>query len=364
MRKIASEQEAKALREIGAELASSVPGWFGTAARFDAAQTPELRVHTHSFIARYTVHRGAETFHVLVKIPHKTHRLDLQAALKNKTLLPSALAEYNQLLETWQAFEQINDPDCTAIQPLGFLESWSAVITLETQARPLRTLLVTPQVGFSQATATGQFTEYLHKASRWLRHYHEKIGDRRVDPVSKELMAARLEKITDDVAVHIGDRYNAPANLSALRAKIQEASGPEPIARLHGDFHSSNILVTPSGKVCVLDPRVDSHHQSVYKDLATLLIDLHLKPIPMLTGGIFTEKFIEQSRRIVTESYFEPGEYQPALLNFYCACETIFKWSMDERDFSQRLKMRLVAPLARPVLNNYMHGLIRRYLQA
>ncbi|MEW5828991.1 MAG: hypothetical protein AB1846_08900, partial [Chloroflexota bacterium] len=261
-------------------------------------------------------------------------------------------------------FERIGDPDCVAVRTLGFLEPWSAIAMLEVEGLALRSLLDRPRVGFGRSGPAGRLVECLGKAARWLRHYHEQVGGLRVGPVSKALMAARLDKVAGDVADHLGSRYNAPRNLSALRERIGEASGPEPVARLHGDFHASNILVTPRGGVCVLDPRGDPDPRSVYDDLATFLIDLHLKPIPVLTGGLFTRKLFEQSRQALVEGYFEPGEYRPALLDFYCACEAIFKWSMDERDFTRRKKMRMVAPLARPILTSYMHGLISRYLQA
>lgn len=355
-----NEQNQKVFAEIAAVLAESIPGWFGAGTRFDASQTPEWRTFAHSIIARYPAQCGRETIHLLVKIPHKPNQLDLQAALADETLRQPARNEYEQLRTTWQAFERINDPDCVAIHPLGFLETWNAIVMLEIEAQALRTFLIKPQAGFSQPGATGQFVGHLRKAARWLRHYHDEVGLRQVGPVSLELMTARLDKVADDVAAHLGAR--AGDNLATLRARMEKFSGIEPTAHLHGDFHGSNILVTPQGQVCVLDPRVKSNRQSVYGDLSTLLIDLHLKPIPMLTGGVFTRKLLALSQQAVVESYFEPGEFQPALLDFYCACEAIFKWCMDERDFARRKNMRMVAPLARPILTSYMHGLIRRYL--
>ncbi len=357
-----NEQDAKVFKAIAGTLAESIPGWLGTGTRFDAAQTPEVRAFAHSFIARFTLEQNQQPAHLLVKIPHRPNRLGLQAALADESLRQPARDVYEDLRATWQTFERLNNPDYTAIRPLGFLEAWHAVVMLEVEGLPLRSLLVKPQFGFSQPAATEQFTGYLRQAGRWLRHYHEEIGGLRVGPVSKDLMAARLDKVAGDAAAYLGGRTRPRESLSTLRKRIGEASGPEPVARLHGDFHASNILVTPQGQVCVLDPRSDPGPRSVYDDLATLLIDLYLKPIPILTGGVFTRKFLEQSRRAVVESYFEPGEFQPALLDFYCACEAIFKWSMDERDFTRRKKMRMVAPLARPFLTSYMHGLIRRYL--
>lgn len=354
-------QDLKVFEEIAAALADSLPGWPGIDAQLDTSQTPNLRVYAHSFIARYTARHGHEPVYLLVKIPHRSNQADLRAALDDEALHKAAIGEYRRMLDTWQAFERFHDPDCIAVQPVGFLEPWNAIVMLEIDARPLRSLLVTPQIWFSHAATTKRFVGHLRKASRWLRRYHDLVGDSTVAPVSRELMTARLDKVAGDVATHLGNRFNASEYLSMLRERIETFSGLERIARLHGDFHASNILFTPQGRICVLDPRDDIRPRSVYDDLATLLIDLHLKPVPMLTGGRFSQEFLERSRQAVVESYFEPGEYHPALLDFYCTCETLFRWSMVERDLVQRKKAHLVAPVARPILTRYMHGVISRY---
>jgi len=354
-----NEQVLKKLIEV---LTDSIPGWFGSGVRFDAAQTPEVQTHAHSFIIRYRLLLDADERYLLVKIPHRPNQTDLQESLGNKTLSQPARDEYEQLLVIYQTFDTLNDPDCTAVQPLDFLDEWNAIVMLEMEAIPLRVMLTSPQIGFSRPEATEQFIGHLRKASHWLRYYHDKIGESESRPLSQELMQARLDKISMDVANHIGSRYQVQTKLKVLRSHIGKASGRERIARLHGDFHASNILITRQGQVCVLDPRVDSDKKSIYNDLSTLLIDLSVKLIPMLTGGVFTQKFLQKSQQAVVESYFKPGEFEPSLLDFYCASEALFKWSMNERDFDRRKKMRMMAPLARPILTNYMQGLIRRYL--
>jgi len=356
------QQDAQFFEMLIEVLAVSVTEWFGNEVCFDVTQTPDVHTHAHSFIIRYRLTLASYERTLLVKIPHRPNETNLQKSLQDQTLKQPAQFEYEQLLTTWQVFDALNDPDCTAVQPLDFLDEWNAIVMLELQATPMRVMLTTPQIGFSQAGATDHFIGYLHKALRWLRYFHDRIGDSEKRPLSKELMRARLDKISKDVANHIGGRYQVPAKLDILHSKIGKVSGQERIARLHGDFHASNILITYQGQVCVLDPRVNSDKSSVYNDLATLLIDLSVKPISVLTGGMFTQKFLQKSQQAVVESYFERGEFEPSLLDFYCACEALFKWSMDERDFNRRKKMRIVAPLARPILTNYMHGLIRRYL--
>lgn len=358
----ANQQEVKFFNTLNEVITASVPEWFGSEARFDENQTPEVHTHAHSFIIRYRLLIESNKRYLLVKIPHKPNLTDLQKSLQDETLKKPARDEYEQLLITWQVFDSMNDPDCTAVQPMDFLDKWNAIVMLEVQATPLRDMVKKPQIGFGQPEATDHFVGHLHKAIRWLRYFHDKVGGSESRDLSKELMRARLNKISKDVANHIGSRYNVLAILDILRSQIEKSAGRERIALVHGDFHASNILITNQNQVCVLDPRVHSDKSSVYKDLATLLIDLSLKPIPMVTGGKFSQNFLQKSRQSVIESYFEPGEFEPSILNFYCACEALFKWSMDERDFKRRKKMRIVAPIARPILTNYMHGLIRRYL--
>lgn len=357
-----STKDAPVFKKLVAALTAIIPGWFGSSAHFDAAQTPELRTHAHSFIIRYRLRLGANEHHLLVKIPHRPNQTDFQESLRNESLKQPARDEYEQLLTTWQVFDSLNDPDCTAVQPLEFLNEWNAIVMLEVQATPLRSMLTSPRIGFSQSEATEHFIAHLRKAGRWLRYYHDKVGGSEAIPLSYELMQARLDKISKDVANHIGTRFQVPTKLEILRSRIEKAAGRERIAHLHGDFHASNILITRQGKVCVLDPRVYPEKHSVYNDLSSLLIDLSVKPIPMLTSGVLTNKFLQKSQQAVVESYFKPGEIEPGLLDFYCACEAFFKWSMNERDLRCRKKLHMVAPLVRPILANYMKGLIRRYL--
>lgn len=352
----------KIFKDIAIELAKSAPDWCGAGAHFDATQTPQVRSFGHSFIARYLI-TGSKPQVILVKIAHSPNQSDLQAALENESLRALAQDEMTQLQATWQAFQELGDPDLIAVQPLAYLPAWNAIVMFEVEGQTLRNRLVSPLIGFSQPQASAQLIQHLRKSSQWLWHYHNHVGGSQTGLASKPLMQARLDKISEDVTVRLGLHLDAPNYLSAIKSHMDTVSGMEPVAQLHGDFHCTNIIVTPRGQICVLDPRANSSRQSVYNELATLLIDMHLKPIPILTGGRFTQTFLDQSRQAIVESYFKPGEFSQSLLDFYCACEAIFKWSMDERDFIHRKNMRMLAPLARPILTRYMHQLVSRFLK-
>lgn len=359
-----NQQDKNFINKLSETLAFSIPRWFGNRAHINAAQTPEVRIHANSFIIRYRLLLDSDQRHLLVKIPHRPHQNDLQKSLRDEKLRQFARDEYEQLLSTWRTFNALNDPDCTAVQPLDFIEECNAIVMLEVQGILLGVMLTSPQIGFGLPEATKPFVGYLSKACHWLRKYHDNVGGSERGAISRELMQARLDKISRDVAKNIGSRYQVQAKLDILQSQIEKNVGRERIAHLHGDFHASNILITHSGPVCALDPRLDLDKRSVYKDLATLLIDLSVKPIPILSGGVFTRKFFQKCQQAVIESYFEPGEFEPSLFDFYCGCEVLFKWSMHERDFKLLKKRRIVAPLARPILTNYINGLTQHYLQS
>lgn len=363
MKLIGNKLDAKVFNNIAIVLAGSISNWCGKQVLLDIYQIPQVRLFAHSFIARYLVTgSGLEPQYVLVKIAHKANETNLQAALKNDSLRILAHNEMNQLQATWQAFQKLGNPDLFAVQPLAYLEPWNAIVMLAVKAQSLRTQLVSPQLAFSQPKASAQFIQHLRKASQWLRYYHNHVGGSLIGPASNTLMQARLDKVGRDVENHLGNRFNASKHLSAIKARMDSASGIELVSQQHGDFHCSNILVSAQGQICVLDPRADTSRKSVYNDLATLLIDLYLKPIPMLTGRRFAQKFLEESQQAIVESYFKPGEYSQSLLNFYCACEGIFKWSMYESGFVRRKKIRTLAPLIRPVLTRYMRDLIHQFI--
>ena len=352
---------SQVFQEIAVALSTHIHQWCGTNASFDQNQIPEVRTFGHSFIARYLV-SGGPAQAVLVKIAHRANQSDLQAALEDEFLRKLTRAEMSQLQATWDAFQKLGDPNLTAIQPLEYLDQWNAIVMLEVNAKSLRSQLVSPKIGFSQPEATTQFIQHLRKASQWLRYYHENVGHGKIMPASKTLMKERLEKISQDVANHLGTRFAAQENLAALKAQIETMDGMELIAQQHGDFHCSNILFTPQNQICILDPRAESNQMSVYIDLATLIVDLYLKPIPMFTGGFFTRRFLDQSQHAIVENYFKPGEFSQPLLNFYCACEVMFKWSMDERDFVRRKNLRRLAPLIRIFHTSYMRRLVKHFI--
>lgn len=352
--------ESKVFKDIAERLAVSIPEWCGAEASFDKTQEPTVRSFAHSFIARYLV-TGPKELHILVKIAHRPNQTDLQDALESDFLRKLTFNEMGQLKATWQAFQQLGDPDLTAVQPLAYLEPWNAIVMFEVKARALRTQIVSPQIGFSQPAASAELIEHLKKAGRWLRYYHHHVGGSQALPVSKQMMQERLDKISQDVDNHLRNNKVAQDALMLIKTQIDSISGLDLIAQQHGDFHCSNILVTPAGSICVLDPRADTSHLSIYNDLATLFADIYLKPTPILTNGLFAQKFLKQSRQAILQSYFEVDEFSEPLFNFYCACEIIFKWSMAERDFNRRSSMRALAPLMRPFYTRYMSSLIEDF---
>jgi len=360
---MAQDIDYKTLNAISKALTGSLPGWLGSKARIDPSRPPAVRYFANSFIVRFPINGLNPSPVVLVKIAHRPHKRDLVAALKDDSLRTLARSEMAQLKATWQSFDKLGNPNLIAVQPLSYLEEWNAIVMLEVKAHPLRSQLTSLAVGFSQAKATAEFTRHLRNASQWIRHYHDHVGDGKIEPVSKELLQDRIEKIEGDVNQFMGKSADAARKLALIESKSRQITGTETVAQLHGDFHCSNILVTPQGQICVLDPRANSSRRSIYNDLAALLTDLHLKPIPMFTGGIFTRKFLDQSRAAIIESYFKPGEYSQPLMDFYCASEVMFKWSMDERDFSNRKKMRILRTFARPILGRYMSRLTDHFLK-
>lgn len=356
-----NDLDAKTFNDIATVLKKSILEWYGPGAYLDTSRIPQVRSFAHSFIARYIV-SGSESQTLLVKIAHKANQSDLQFAINNDALRALARREMHQLQATWQAFKELNDPDLIAVQPLAYLEPWNAIVMVEVQAQSLKSILASPKIGLGFPKASEQFIQHLQKASKWLRHFHDHVGGSQVGAASRTLMQARLDKVSRDVNDHMGTRFDTPKKIGSIKLQIDNVSGLEPVAQMHGDFHCSNILVTPRGQICVLDPRADSSRKSVYNDLATLLIDLHVKPIPMLTSGKFAKTFLAQSRQAIMESYFKAGESSKSLLDFYCACEVIYKWSMDERDFINSKKMRMVAPLIHPIHSRYMSQLISQFL--
>jgi len=343
------------VNEIAATLAARVGDWFGAGASLDSAPA-EVRMYPNSFMLRYRVQVENSQRTVLVKIPRKPVHQTITEALQNDYLRAHTRDYFDFMLAAWRAFERAQEAHCFAIRPLEYFETWNAIAMLEAQGRPLKEML-----HFGRPPQTGAFQLHLENAARWVRIFHERIGDLSIETVSRAEIESRLDSLLTDLAKY----SNGQVDTASIRTLLQAAASDGwrvPVARTHDDYHYSNVLISPEGRACGLDARRRSVRNPIYADLATLLLDPATRVASILTGGLLLpHRFFALARQSILNGYFEGQPHDDSILDFYCAMTVLDKWMINERRFASGA-IKSVGIFFRPWVRWYFSALLRRYL--
>lgn len=343
------------VNEIAAALAARAGEWFGASAALDSASA-KLRLYPNSFMLRLRVRADHSQPVLLVKIPRKPAHPSIADALQNEYLRAHTRDYFDFMLATWRAFEDADAPNCFAIRPLEYFEQWNAIVMLEAQGRPLKDMLV-----LGRPPQTDEFQRYLKNAARWVRIFHERIGDMKMQTFARAEIEAALDAVLDNLAKYSRGRVDTASIRTSLLASVSDG-WRVPVARTHDDYHYSNVLVSPDGRVCGLDARRRTVRNPIYADLATLLLDPATRVASILTGGLLLSRlFFEQSRQSILDGYFAAEPYDTSILDFYCALVVLDKWMINERRLASGVA-RFAGIVLHPWVRWYFSSLLRRYL--
>ncbi len=336
-------------------LATRVGDWFGAGAVLDAASA-ELRLYPNSFMLRYRVRAEDSQPFLLVKIPRKPAHQTINEALQNDYLRTNTRAYYDFMLAAWRAFDRAQEPHCFAIRPLEYFESWNAIAMLEAQGRPLKDMLI-----LGRPPQTRGFQAHLNNAARWLRIFHERIGDLSIEKYPLEEIESNVDSLLANLSKHSRGRVNTASIRTSLLAAVSDG-WRVPVARTHDDYHYSNVLVSPDGRACGLDARRRSRRNPIYADLATLLLDPATRVASILTGGLLlSRKFFAQARQSILDGYFVGQPHDDSILDFYCAIVVLDKWMINERRLASGAA-QIPGIILRPWVRWYFSALLRRYI--
>jgi len=340
------------VNEITVTLAARVGEWFDAGAVLEPASA-ELRLYPNSFMLRLRVRSKNNQPVLLVKIPRKPTHQSIADTLQNDYLRAHTRDYFDFMLATWRAFMDA-DANCFAIRPLEYFEQWNAIVMLEAQGRPLKDMLV-----LGRPPQTGEFQAHLNHAARWVRIFHERIGEMNVQTFSRAEIETALDAMLDNLAKYSRGRVDTASIRTSMLASVSDG-WRVPVARTHDDYHYSNVLVSPDGRVCGLDARRRSVRNPIYADLATLLLDPAARVASILTGGLLLpRRFFERSRQSILDGYFTDEPYDASILDFYCAVVALDKWMINERHLAAGMA-RFAGIVLRPWVRWYFSLLLRR----
>lgn len=343
--------------EIASVLTAHITSWFGSKIQIETSAGPSIKKHTNSIILRYRV-SGNSNHTILVKIPNRSPLHAIENSLADEALQKMAVEEFCQLEAIYTSLLSANHPAYAAIRPLTYLPEWNAIVMEELTASTLTSMINSPDFFLGLRGARSAVHASLIKAAGWLRFFHEHTGGMTHAPVNKDRMQARLEQIRENYTSHLSASSTAGTYLQRIKDIMDACSGMELSARQHGDFHCSNILVTPSSQVCALDPRTNPEKRSIYHDISSLIINLNY----LQASGKMSLGFLKKCQRDIIENYFLPGEFSTEILNFYCASEVVFKWSNRERALVRGGRPKAFISISRPFIDLFSRQILHRFL--
>jgi hypothetical protein len=299
---------------------------------------------------------------LLAKIKRNPGCATLDSVISQKVLRQRAWDEYKMAQKIWDAFAAEDSKVCTAVQPLAYIEQWNAVLMRKVEGRALKGYLLRPAVALRLSKPVQQLHGLLAAAARWLRIFHDRVSNLQVIPFP----VSSIREIMDESLLNLKKYSYKRLDIQPYRDALENAlMGMRnlyiPVGTIHDDFHYSNILVGPDGRVCVIDKAGD-YQRSIYADLATLLTDPQTRTLQIASGGRFIpDKFIQSCKKVILEEYFGSESYDQAVLDFFSALAVLNKWSEGLTRLS-RGKRKELSPLLSLMTERYFSRLLSQYL--
>jgi thiamine kinase-like enzyme len=192
---------------------------------------------------------------------------------------------------------------------------------------------------------------------------HSRAGDLKVEPFPLEevqaLIDETLEKLEKDSDGYVDVKFYQGVLERHMKAVSQTHV---PVGLLHDDFHYSNILITPDGRACALDYAF-TNRGPIYADISTMLIDPETRLAQILSLNTYlSKKRLAQLRSLFLDNYFQGQPYDEQVLNLFCAVAVLYKWSVDERRFSDNGHRQFYFPMLRSVIRRHFQNVFKSYL--
>ena len=346
---------------LAGALRPRIAEWYGQGASLQEGSAA-LHTYPYSFFVSYPVQTPSGEQTLLAKIHRKPYMATLNEALAADWLRSVAHDEYEMSKSIWRAFEEENSFGCAAVQPLGLMSEWNAILMRKVEGKLLKNHLMRASVALRLPSALAELMQYLGSSVKWLRIFHDRVSDAHIVPFPVNDALDLMNEILDKLSSQSRGQVDIEPYRFALSRRLECVSALSvPVGLLHDDFQYSNILIGSDGRAYVLDYALN-YRGCVYSDLATLMIDPQTREIQILTGGRFIAPgFIDAFNQTILAAYFDGASCHKDVLDFYCALAVLNKWSADEAEISNGWRRGLFPVFSRVARRHYA-GLLPQYL--
>jgi len=255
------------------------PDWYGPGARLQphpGFQRRPWSIHFHP-----TVVRGDQEIDLIVKIPLWQAASSLAEALAAGPQAATRV-EYELLTGIEEMVAAAPAPGLTAVRAVAYVEEINAIVTERLDSQPLR------ELGRRRRIAAGR------AIGDWLRRFHGELGSITKGPLDPADLA--VGQVADGHSTRLpAALYDAVASIAEDTAAL--AGRPVHRAMTHGDLGPSNVLVTPDGRIAVIDPNLVPN--PVEADPAKLAVAVRTSRTRLATGIPFGDEMHPLEREVL-----------------------------------------------------------------
>jgi len=342
------------LSDVTKKVEENLTSWYGENATL--VQPPEFQPRNWSVFIRYKVNTANDGQKaILVKI-RRLRDSELMDSINNQGLREEGQEDYKALKVIEELFGKNGSLEdvkgvYSTVRPLAFFEELSALVMEELDARPLRKKFMDLKTAY-QPDHQKKIEDLLNSAGRWLRIFHEKLGNMQEGPFFDNPIREAMEKNLETIET------TSQLDFSSLRKKLDTAQDElkdNMITHglLHRDFNCANVLVSNDGRIGVLD--FHFVRGPIYIDIAKILTDIQTYSLQSFSQGNFiSSRLMARFHQSVLNGYFGDEELNSKALNLYSVFAILEKWQADEEKLLEgkdKFIIRLFAPLRR---NYYM----------
>jgi len=340
-------------------LQKKIPDWFGKKVQ-KLYPIPNLQIRTWSYILSFTVIlEDGQDLALRVKIPRLPDTPTIEHAITNGILQEYGWREYTALQAIYDVVHREPNLNLCAVQVLGYLSGFNAMVMVELPARNLEEMLFDLRMRFGICKLRQRFTNAIIDVGRLLRLYHETIGQPKLESFNGEQFLADVEKsinkLSPSIADSVLDKLRNEFSKTVETVDLQKVTH----ASLHSDFTLTNIVITPDDCVAVIDMDAQSswERKPIYLDIARLITDIVVQKVKIRSlGFLLPQRYLDQFEIHFLQGYFGQHKIESRFFALYKSKALLdtMNW-LEARIQSSTGISRLLASLLRPKLRSFLY---------
>ncbi len=279
----------------------------------------QTRAYSYALCCAVALDNGQDIA-IRIKIARNPDTPTLEHAIADEILRQIGRREFTSLMAVYDLIQEDSNSNLCAIQVLGYLSDFNAIIMVELPSRNLKDMLYDLRMRVGIQKFRQRFSNAMVDIGQFLRLYHGRIGQSRLEPFDGELFRKSVTTTINKVSNVLDFLDLTKLQVSFFDVINQTDSQLIHNAALHRDFAFRNIVMTPDNRVAILDmdARLSWQRQPIYLDISRLIVDLVVQKVKILSlGFLVPERYLHQYERLFLGGYFGKEPIDQRFLALY-----------------------------------------------